>query len=1204
MNNVLIALGVFALVVLGALFAVPLAIDWDRYRGQIEDEAGRLVGRDVRISGPVSIRFLPTPYLSVSKLRIADNAARSNDAFVRAERFTAYLAIAPLMRGMLEAREIELAKPVLHLSLDQAGVGNWQDIGRDLKNATFVPNDVALQSVNIADGAIVLHDEFGNERARLSAINGELSSSTLEGPYRFRGTVVTADGTREVRISTAKPEGDGALKFRGQMRNPQGGNQITLDGRIVDAATRPRVEGDITGQIALMRRSSAEAQKVDLPIELKGRLAADANGGRLSELTLAVDIGGRPQTLTGDIRGDWRGTPSLDTQLTARFLDLDRLADAKPDAPALETLRTLADNLALVAPAGGRGTMVATLETATLGGETISGVRLAARSSDGVTRIEEMGAQVPGGARVDASGSLTGSAGRLAFDGDVTFFGASFARAFAWAGGDASAKATKSEPTVDGAFALRGRLSAQRDGFSLDDIVAEYGTSRLSGRIAQGVVPGRDGAQPRTSYTAELEAPVLDVTGLAVAGGPVRLAIAAMLARDEDIALRVRATRLIYQGDVLRDVDADVQITARAVRIASLRFANDGAGVEVEGTLAEPRTAPKGTLAIAIRATDGAALGRLAERAGLPSGLKPDAGFAALAPARLGGTVQFAARAPGTVDLVLDGTMQGAPARLVAALDGGLDGWRAKSVDVTAMGEAKTLLALFGGAGADSKASSVLAGSRLAIRAVGIPTDALTTRVTLAGRAAGAAYQGRAKVTPAGLLLDGEITVDAQSNADLFAFAAEALGAGANRTLALSDPSASERATARARLSYADGRLLLDAMEARLGGPALTGVLDIATAGTKRTVSGELRIDTVDVFGLVSEIVERRPAGVAAARALIESGTLWPEDSFDLAFLDRFQGSVQLDIGRFGLANNLGIDNVRAKLDLTPDKIELREIAAGSLGGQLRARAAVARTPGGGQLGLDLALTGIDFAAASLGATGKADVAISLSGRGGNPRAALVAAQGQGMASLADVQVNHTTPSALATAIEAALKGSPDAVTPTLRRLIRDAGGDIPLGSRSVPIEVAQGVVRLKPLAIELPDGRALVSGRLDVGAATFEGEWRIEAVDRTASTRPRTYAVRYLYAGPASRLGRAPAEVSLEPLERELAVRKMERDVEELERLRRLDEERAREEQRRRASEAAEQRANEAATPVLPGGVPRSPYTPSGAPASGPSGG
>ena len=149
MNNVLITIGVLIVAVLSALFAIPQFIDWNSYRGIVEEEASRIVGRDVRIGGDITLQLLPAPSFVIQKLRVADAATGSGEPLFRAERVDARLSIVPLVRGVLEANRIELVKPVLRFVVDDKGQGNWRSLTDAHGKLPFTPSNVALQSVTI-----------------------------------------------------------------------------------------------------------------------------------------------------------------------------------------------------------------------------------------------------------------------------------------------------------------------------------------------------------------------------------------------------------------------------------------------------------------------------------------------------------------------------------------------------------------------------------------------------------------------------------------------------------------------------------------------------------------------------------------------------------------------------------------------------------------------------------------------------------------------------------------------------------------------------------------------------------------------------------------------------------------------------------------------------------------------------------------------
>src|SRR5688572_13858982 len=140
-NWLLYIAGLFSLA-LAALFAVANFVDWNGYRGVFEEEATRILGREVRVGGDVNVRLLPSPYVSFEKLRIADPSGATGEPFFRAESFTMRLSAPPLLKGIIEANEIVLEKPVLRLAGHFGGRGNWRRLFRAAGSAPVVPGRV------------------------------------------------------------------------------------------------------------------------------------------------------------------------------------------------------------------------------------------------------------------------------------------------------------------------------------------------------------------------------------------------------------------------------------------------------------------------------------------------------------------------------------------------------------------------------------------------------------------------------------------------------------------------------------------------------------------------------------------------------------------------------------------------------------------------------------------------------------------------------------------------------------------------------------------------------------------------------------------------------------------------------------------------------------------------------------------------------
>ena len=108
--------------------------------------------------------------------------------------------------------------------------------------------------------------------------------------------------------------------------------------------------------------------------------------------------------------------------------------------------------------------------------------------------------------------------------------------------------------------------------------------------------------------------------------------------------------------------------------------------------------------------------------------------------------------------------------------------------------------------------------------------------------------------------------------------------------------------------------------------------------------------------------------------------------------------------------------------------------------------------------------------------------------------------------------------------------------------------GEVKLGKVEIPVVVGDGAVKLDKVTIEAPDGRSTFSSVIDLASMKLDSEWQIEPrlnrPSAAAQQRPYLPAVTVVYTGKLSALSSLEPTVSTSALERELSVRKMERDV------------------------------------------------------------
>ena len=231
MNSLLLTLTAVLILVLSALFAAPLFIDWNDYRSVFETQATNLLGRQVKVGGKVHLVLLPAPELKFDDIKVADQAGSLDRPFLEMGSLEAWLNIGALLSGTVEARKIAIVRPVLRLDLKADGTGNWSDVGRRGVALPFAPKDVLLDSVSISGGKVEITKQ-GVPQLTLDDVSGEANAQSLSGPYKVSANYNFEGRPQELRFSTSTPDATGLFRVKSSLRDLDRNTTYLLDGGV------------------------------------------------------------------------------------------------------------------------------------------------------------------------------------------------------------------------------------------------------------------------------------------------------------------------------------------------------------------------------------------------------------------------------------------------------------------------------------------------------------------------------------------------------------------------------------------------------------------------------------------------------------------------------------------------------------------------------------------------------------------------------------------------------------------------------------------------------------------------------------------------------------------------------------------------------------------------------------------------------------
>ena len=112
MRTGLTALAVLVILALTVALVGPYFVDWAKQRAAVETQLSRVLGEQVKVRGSIDLRLLPTPYLTLGEVEIAD---RKSSVFFSCGKVVLELGLTSLTRGQFRFTRASFDHPTIDL---------------------------------------------------------------------------------------------------------------------------------------------------------------------------------------------------------------------------------------------------------------------------------------------------------------------------------------------------------------------------------------------------------------------------------------------------------------------------------------------------------------------------------------------------------------------------------------------------------------------------------------------------------------------------------------------------------------------------------------------------------------------------------------------------------------------------------------------------------------------------------------------------------------------------------------------------------------------------------------------------------------------------------------------------------------------------------------------------------------------------------
>ncbi len=639
MKKALITIFSLLVVAVAAALIAPGFLDWNQYKSDITAQVQSATGRRLAIDGDIGLTILPAPALNVSAVRLANAPGARSPEMVTLGVMEVRVALMPLLSGEIQVDSLRIVRPRIALEVLADGTPNWElggpaDTRQKPTPASGAGDDalasLRLDNVTVEDAEITYFDAATGVEERIASLTADLSVPSLMGPYQAKGSLVARDlplvfDVSAGRFAPAKP-----LTFNAALDVAKGAGKVSLQGSM----SKPSADGTLTGSVAV---EAKDAQKFiqaimaavggEVPalpglsqaIALRGDVTANTGEAGLNNLELKLG----DTTAAGAVSAKLGDKPSVDLALDVNRVDLDAWLAAGGGAATPSKKKEegeAAPAEPFVLPADLTGTAAITVDAVTYRGRAIRQVEASAGIAGGVATIEKFGAQLPGGARLDAAGTVQAFEGAPRFEGNVSAAADNLRGVLDWIGTDVSmvpadrlrktalAATVRATPSLLEIYGIDFRLDSskltggaayafrERPAFSLDFEIDQFSVDAYMNAGAETAKPADQQAAP--DKPADLTVLPKDIVDLL---------------NSFDTNIKLGVGKLAVNGVPIRGALVDVGLLAGEITVRRIK-ADDlgGAQVAFAGKARDLAGKPALSGTVDIRSDNASGLARLA----------------------------------------------------------------------------------------------------------------------------------------------------------------------------------------------------------------------------------------------------------------------------------------------------------------------------------------------------------------------------------------------------------------------------------------------------------------------------------------------------------------------------------------------------------------------------------------------------------------
>lgn len=200
---VIIVVGALVALVIAALLVIPIFVDIQTYKPEIEKRVSEATGRPFTINGDLKLSLFPWAGLAFSDLHLGNAPGFQEKDLLSVKSFEVRVKLIPLISKHIQVERFILEGPRVVLEKNKSGLANWEGIGKPSAEAPPQPPEekgeateakpgealsiegLAVGEFAIKKGSILWIDGVKGERKEISDVTLQMKDVSLDQPVQF-----------------------------------------------------------------------------------------------------------------------------------------------------------------------------------------------------------------------------------------------------------------------------------------------------------------------------------------------------------------------------------------------------------------------------------------------------------------------------------------------------------------------------------------------------------------------------------------------------------------------------------------------------------------------------------------------------------------------------------------------------------------------------------------------------------------------------------------------------------------------------------------------------------------------------------------------------------------------------------------------------------------------------------------------------------